>query len=780
MKRNPRPPGIQHALYITTACAASILPLAAQRIIEESFAYPLGATGVDVDASSGQANGLPFQNIGGLPAGSGTGLRGNWGAATTVIVPGLSYPGLASSLNALQHTGSSWSDGPFPYRFMDPDPYLANRVGIVNNGNFGADGGTLYFSFLFKVADVSKQARLGIETTQANVFYGLNSVNSGGAFTLAYDPYDANPANLSGPITGPGATITNGATNLIVGRLVAGATSADPDEISLWVNPSLDAFDGSQPASLVSTVTSGTVNFFRYKFNSDTPNNLTFDELRLGTTLASVTPPPVAADTTAPEWIAGFPKMDSVTSSSFRLRTQTNETGKIYYVVLPDGAAAPTAAQVKLGQDSTGTSVSFGKSGNIPVTANVIANASFFFLDPSTQFDVYLVTEDFILNTSTPLLFNANTASTVGSLIINESFNYTVGTSNPDPDGGLNGGEGLPATNAGGVPAGTSTGIRGLWGADVNVVAGLTYPGLLTSGGAANATTATWGASTTFVYRNMANDPFSSLRLANSFGLDGQSLYFSMLAQTSSNTDSAWKLKITGDPDRNIFIKNTTEGWTIEDNGITASTGAALDLDTPTLLLVRIDFVEGIGEIYNLWKDPALDTDDLGAPDASITIGGSSIVFNRFQTRSSVAGAMIFDELRMGTSISSVLPSDVVSPTSNFASWATTNGVTGGLNGDSDNDGVLNSVEYALNTNLSGSDGSVGSFTGGLLSFSKRQAAIDNGDVTYVIETSPSLAAGSWTPQVTQAPGNTAGTIQYALPTGQGKLFGRLSILINP
>ncbi len=120
-----------------------------------------------------------------------------------------------------------------------------------------------------------------------------------------------------------------------------------------------------------------------------------------------------------------------------------------------------------------------------------------------------------------------------------------------------------------------------------------------------------------------------------------------------------------------------------------------------------------------------------------------------------------FDELRYGTTITSVE-------------------TTHGVDGDSDNDGILNFVEYALNTNLNGSDGSVGTFTGGLLSFSKRQAAIDNGDVTYVIETSPSLADGSWTPQVTHGPGNTAATIQYALPTDQGRLFGRLKVLVNP
>ncbi|MEX1116651.1 MAG: hypothetical protein WEB53_15505, partial [Akkermansiaceae bacterium] len=115
----------------------------------------------------------------------------------------------------------------------------------------------------------------------------------------------------------------------------------------------------------------------------------------------------------------------------------------------------------------------------------------------------------------------------------------------------------------------------------------------------------------------------------------------------------------------------------------------------------------------------------------------------------------------------------------NFASWASDNGVAGGPTGDSDNDGILNLVEYALTLNFNGSDGSAGTFTGNALSFTKRQDAIDNADVSWVIETSQTLAPDSWTPAVTQNPGNTDPTISFTLPTGQGKIFGRLKVIEN-
>jgi autotransporter-associated beta strand protein len=117
-------------------------------------------------------------------------------------------------------------------------------------------------------------------------------------------------------------------------------------------------------------------------------------------------------------------------------------------------------------------------------------------------------------------------------------------------------------------------------------------------------------------------------------------------------------------------------------------------------------------------------------------------------------------------------------PIPGYESWAAANNITGGPNGDSDNDGIRNLMEYALNTNLNGSDGSMGSIAGGVLAFSKRPEAVANGDLTYVIETSTTLAPGSWNPVVTHAPGNTSSTITYALPTGQGRIFARLVVTL--
>lgn len=116
----------------------------------------------------------------------------------------------------------------------------------------------------------------------------------------------------------------------------------------------------------------------------------------------------------------------------------------------------------------------------------------------------------------------------------------------------------------------------------------------------------------------------------------------------------------------------------------------------------------------------------------------------------------------------------------NYFTWAATNLVTGGPNGDSDNDGISNVVEYALNLNFAGSDGSPGTLSGSLLSFNKRLEAYNNGDVTYVIEESSDLGiTDPWSPVTPDA--NNSSVISYTIPSGPGDNFARLkTVIVTP
>jgi hypothetical protein len=90
-----------------------------------------------------------------------------------------------------------------------------------------------------------------------------------------------------------------------------------------------------------------------------------------------------------PVWISGWPKADTPTPSGFTVRMETDMAGIGYYVVVADGAAAPSVAQVKAGQDSTGAAAL--KSGSLALTANTENSVAVTGLTGNTAYDVYFV-----------------------------------------------------------------------------------------------------------------------------------------------------------------------------------------------------------------------------------------------------------------------------------------------------------------------------------------------------------------------------------------------------
>ncbi|HEX8372709.1 MAG TPA: putative Ig domain-containing protein, partial [Chthoniobacterales bacterium] len=260
-----------------------------------------------------------------------------------------------------------------------------------------------------------------------------------------------------------------------------------------------------------------------------------------------------------------------------------------------------------------------------------------------------------LAGTSDPVVVTL-TIHTGRGLIIYEPFDYVIGASDPDADGGLNGGNGLPATNTSGNPAGTGTGLRGSWGATTNVVAGLSYlqgtKALVTSGNAARANNAASPANLS-IYSGMTTDPFLSKRVSNggNLGPDGTSIYVSFIGSTSSAAADAFRFNLRSSVRDNFYVSNTTTGWSL--NG-TAATGAPLALNTPTLFVVRFDFAAGSTDTVSLWINPILGQ-TLGA--ANVVVSGINFPgLGNFQSNPAVANAMTFDELRVGTSLADVTP----------------------------------------------------------------------------------------------------------------------------
>jgi len=124
----------------------------------------------------------------------------------------------------------------------------------------------------------------------------------------------------------------------------------------------------------------------------------------------------------------------------------------------------------------------------------------------------------------------------------------------------------------------------------------------------------------------------------------------------------------------------------------------------------------------------------------------------------------------------------VDTPTAGYAAWQATNGATGTINEDHDNDGVPNGIEYFLggNTNTTGFTALPGvSNTGATLSvtWTKDVGYTGTYGTDFVVETSETLT-GTWTAEA--SPGNvtiTGNDVTYTFPSPLGsKKFARLKV----
>lgn len=256
----------------------------ASLIVYESFDYANGTVAPDADASSGQANGLPYTNVGGSPSGTGTGMRNTWlsGTATT---GSLSYTGALPSTNnslsisaAANITGNTWV-----YRGMTTDPYASYRSG----GNaLGASGTTLYGSMLLSMSGIASGDRFWLRLSGDNNPGAFNDIvlytaNGGNWSVTQYNTSSGSPSGTSLTINSAVAATT--ATSLIVWQQDFTASNT---VTSFWINNT----NTSGAANYVFT-SNGTVNFGNIGYRNGN-NSSVIDELRIGTTMLDVVPEP--------------------------------------------------------------------------------------------------------------------------------------------------------------------------------------------------------------------------------------------------------------------------------------------------------------------------------------------------------------------------------------------------------------------------------------------------------------------------------------------------------
>jgi autotransporter-associated beta strand protein len=210
------------------------------------------------------------------------------------------------------------------------------------------------------------------------------------------------------------------------------------------------------------------------------------------------------------------------------------------------------------------------------------------------------------------------------------------------------------------------------------------------------------------------------------------------------------------------LVLNATNTYT----GDTNINGGTLRISKPYLADSSDIFIAATAVLHLNFDETSTQVSDTVS---TLTIGTTQMAAGTYGATGSGA-ANIDDDHFLGGGTLTVLNGPSVS--NNYESWASNNTITGGPNGDSDNDGVSNLVEYAL---VDG--GERGSYVGDTITFSKRGAPYGT-DITYAIETSETLAAGSWTVAVN---GGSPSEIAYSFTPGTPlKKFARLKVVKIP
>lgn len=235
----------------------------------------------------------------------------------------------------------------------------------------------------------------------------------------------------------PGITPAPTSANTLTGSLGQGIASSLAVSGSLAVNGATLNLTPSGPLnSAVYVIASYGTRTGTFSSVTGLPDGYLIDYAYAGNSIAvrqGVNP-----DTTPPAWVSGWPLVNAATSSGFTARAEADEAGTAYFVVIADHAVAPTAAQIKAGQDGTGASAL--KSGSLAVTAGIEATAPVTGLTPATDYDVWWVAEDLVPNLqASPVMVDAATLSILtpfAEWIAGFSVGGLTGlTDDPDQDG---------------------------------------------------------------------------------------------------------------------------------------------------------------------------------------------------------------------------------------------------------------------------------------------------------------------------------------------------------
>ena len=200
----------------------------------------------------------------------------------------------------------------------------------------------------------------------------------GGAAGTSVSNVDATDFTVSGGTT---ATVTN-----VTGSNLAYQVTVSGGDLATFDGTVTLGFAGGQ------NISDGAGNLLDVGGSTPSPNNDTY-----------------TVDNTPPGF--GTNSISNADIQGFDINVQLDQLGDVYWVVVADGALAPSAAQVVAGQDNSGAAALDAGTINIDV-ASATRTGTASGLASNTPFDVYIVGEDNAGNLqASATLLNATTAA---------------------------------------------------------------------------------------------------------------------------------------------------------------------------------------------------------------------------------------------------------------------------------------------------------------------------------------------------------------------------------
>jgi hypothetical protein len=338
-------------------------------------------------------------NYTGLLSANGWTVHSGTGALNT-SASSLSYPGLAASVgNKVAFVSGNGEDVNKPITVLGDTAYLSFLISVPNTTGMSASGD--YYMGIGGSAGATVNglyARIYVRTgTAANtVNFGIG--NSSG--TATYDAVDR----------------AIGTTFFVVVSL---NKLASPSIANLYVNPAPGAAIPASP-TITNSINTGAVTAFAcvYLRQGGSTGNVEIDEIRAGSTFASVTPAGAAVCNISASGITSLTCNDATTGSNplddyltFNLNPTGSTLGTTYTVSVPTGTITPTTGTYGA---ATSFQLQAGSAGAGNVTVTISDNGT-----SGCTFD-QLITDPGACSSAIPVITMAPSSLT--------GFDHTVGT----------------------------------------------------------------------------------------------------------------------------------------------------------------------------------------------------------------------------------------------------------------------------------------------------------------------------------------------------------------